>query len=384
MPILPRLLPLALAALLPARLPAGPPPSAAGYGSMSCSTFLQDKGGVRLVGHNLDERIEMPGMILVNPRGVAKSSFSYQQDMMAFFGPRKDTPRTSWISRYGSLVYSACGREFIDGGMNEAGLYIGEMTLLGTQYPDAPGLVKIHHHAWMQYLLDNYATVPEALESLRRVVPEGHCQWHFFLADREGRAALVSFAKKQTVIRTGETLPLKVATNLPYPATVAELATFQGFGGTRAIDWTYNPKDDLRHVWAAEMLRRFGQAEGPATPGQAFEILNQLGCGTNRWALVFDLAAGRVHWTTYKSRNLRHVDLGAFDLTAGRPVLALDIHRPVPGDARAAFQPLTPEAEAAGVKRFWAGVDTGFLGNLAWKPRVVSTMTRYQRHPAPK
>ena len=48
----------------------------------------------------------------------------------------------------------------MDGGANEQGLYIGEMTLFGTKFLETNN-PKFHHHFFMQYILDNFATVTE-------------------------------------------------------------------------------------------------------------------------------------------------------------------------------------------------------------------------------
>src|SRR5512145_394634 len=54
--------------------------AAAAYASAetSCSTFLLSGAGSVLVGHNLDDSIETPGMLLVNPRGMTRRGARYQ------------------------------------------------------------------------------------------------------------------------------------------------------------------------------------------------------------------------------------------------------------------------------------------------------------------
>lgn len=93
------------------------------------------------------------------------------------------------------MTYNTFGREFIDRGMNEAGLHVGEMTVRGTVWPSDVRPTIYHHHHYdhqrMQYLLDNFATVDEALTSLQEVCPSRHCQWHIFPANRLGRAVVV-------------------------------------------------------------------------------------------------------------------------------------------------------------------------------------------------
>jgi len=94
-----------------------------------CSTFLLKAGQTLLVGHNLDERAPIPGHVFVNKRHVAKTAVSWA----SFISGKLDaTPPLAWTSKYASLTFNPYGREFPDDGMNEAGLFIGEMSLVGS------------------------------------------------------------------------------------------------------------------------------------------------------------------------------------------------------------------------------------------------------------
>jgi len=376
----PGLLPSLLTWALPLLLSAQPLPGAE-PGAQTCATVsFQRPGTTHWVAHNLDETIQVPGLVVVNPRGVVKESLSYA-DMMTFSGRSKDARRLTWVSKYRSLVVTTCGREFIDGGMNDQGFYVGEMTLLGSKYPEDPALVKVYHHAWMQYLLDNFRTVGEALESLKKVVPDGHCQWHFFLADEAGSSAVVEFDEGKTLVYTGASLPQKVSTNYTYPSCLKKLASFQGFGGSRILDFTYRPeaKEDFRFFWASDMLRQLGEDPGTHLPGDLFKVLEQLWCGGNRWSLVFDLGTRRIYWNTHLSRKQRSLELGRVqDGADGRP-LAVDIHRDAEGDMVPLLAPLTDELNRQAIETFWKGVDMGIAGAIFWRPRIIKAMDRYGR-----
>lgn len=343
----------------------------------ACSTFQVSAGDTLLIGHNLDDSVETPGMIVVNKRGVSKQSLSYR-DINSSSGHDDSLPRARWVSRYGSITYNVFGKEFPDGGMNEKGLYVGEMTLLGSVYPADPALVRIYHHAWMQYLLDNFATVPEVLESLFKVTVDGHCQWHFLVADRDGRAAAIEFDEGKTLTYTGDQLPVKVLTNTTYPSCLKKLAKFAGFGGTREIDYT-NCKEDLRFVWAAAMLRRLEAGAAAPTVEQAFDVLRQMWCGANRWSLVYDPKHLRLYFQTYRARQPRYVDFASFDLSCKSPAVALDIHRPLSGDVARDFVPHTPAMNLELLKTFFGGLDVGFFGNLFWKGKMIDHLQAYQQ-----
>ncbi len=328
----------------------------------ACSTFLLERGDTLLVGHNLDEYSPMPGLIIANPRGVAKHGIGWG----GFFNPlSKAKPELKWVSRYGSLTYNAFGKEFPDGGMNEAGLYIGEMTYWFTEYPNGKGLVRLYHHHWIQYLLDNFATADEVLANLSEVVPEGHCRWQFFIADSSGAAATITFVKGRAVINTGDSLPVKALCNRRYAREIDTLRLYQGFGGFRTMDFS-DTSDDRRFVRAAAMLRNQDRKVGAGD--YAFAILRRLDWGNNRWSLVFDLRGRRLRFNSDRSRRVKSVDFSAFDFSPAGPAMVLDINRDLEGDVAEWFKPFSKSVQKEYICRMWDGLDLGFFGNLLFKP----------------
>lgn len=347
-------------------------------GPQSCSTFAVAKGETLLIGHNLDDAVnEAPGLVVINKRGVPKESISYT-DLNPLPARGAAPLRVRWTSTYGSITYNVFGKEFPDGGMNEAGLYVGEMTLLGSVYPKDAGLVRIYHHAWMQYLLDNFDSVPKVIESLGKVTVDGHCQWHFFVADRAGRTAAIEFDEGKTLVYTGGALPVRVLTNYTYPSCMKKLSEYEGFGGTRKVDYAPDDKKDRRFIWAAEMIRKIETGAPAPTVEQAFEILSQLGCGANRWALVFDPKVMRILFSTEKCRKVRWVDYASFDFTCKTSIVALDINKDLSGDVASQFTPLTNARNKEFLDKWFSGLDVGFLGNLFWKGRLAKNLQAYQ------
>src|SRR3954447_12341560 len=104
------LLTLALTGLLP-------PPADA------CTTFCLRKDSTAVFGKNYDWHFD-DGLVLVNKRGVAKTAAP----------PPAGSP-AQWTSRYGSVTFNQFGREFPNGGLNEAGLALELMWLNETLYP---------------------------------------------------------------------------------------------------------------------------------------------------------------------------------------------------------------------------------------------------------
>ncbi len=258
--------------------------------------------------------MQLPGLIIVNPRGIAKRNVMFRDLVWPF--RLKPTPRLRWTSRYGSVTYNVFGREFTDGGLNEAGLYVGERTLLSTAWPRDSHLPRTYHCQWIQYLLDSFATVEDAVASLSCVLPEGHCRWHFFLCDRTGDAAAVEFLQGVPVVRRRDTLPYTILCNDPYDAELRDLRSYAGFGGTKDPEPHYE-EEDPRFRWAAMMLRDFDG--GVPSVDYALAVLDRLALGTTRWMIVYDIANSRVHVRTSLAPRHHWLDLPALDFAESPP-----------------------------------------------------------------
>ncbi|KPL07288.1 hypothetical protein AMJ86_04825 [bacterium SM23_57] len=88
----------------------------------ACSTFKLQKGDELIYGHNLNYGdIGVPGLIFINKRGIFKLGRTWSELTTK---ERLNPSSHCWISRYGSITFNAIGRDFPDGGMNEAGLFI--------------------------------------------------------------------------------------------------------------------------------------------------------------------------------------------------------------------------------------------------------------------
>ncbi|KPJ72829.1 hypothetical protein AMJ52_04980, partial [candidate division TA06 bacterium DG_78] len=115
--------------------------------SHACTTFCFEHKGEWIYGRNYDWTIERC-LIVVNKRGAAKTAWT------------QDNP-AQWVSKYGSVTFNQYGREFPLGGMNEAGLVIECMWLEHTEYPHIDARKGLSDLQWIQYQLDNFATVDE-------------------------------------------------------------------------------------------------------------------------------------------------------------------------------------------------------------------------------
>jgi penicillin V acylase-like amidase (Ntn superfamily) len=129
----------------------------------------------------------------------------------------------SWVSQYGSLTFNLIGYQMVWAGMNEAGLMLNALELPENIAPPAdhrPPLVNVF---WLQYLLDNYASVNEVIsseEQVRLSTLTGRDAGHYLVCDRHGDCAVIEFLEGEMVVYTGEELPVAALANSTYQDSV--------------------------------------------------------------------------------------------------------------------------------------------------------------------
>jgi penicillin V acylase-like amidase (Ntn superfamily) len=105
---------------------------------------LLEKGRT-LVAYNYDFYAS-EGLVLVNRRGTSKKS-------------RVEHQGASWTARHGSVTFNQFGRDNPNTGVNEERLMVSLMWLDATRYSPADHRPAIGILEWIQYNLDNHASV---------------------------------------------------------------------------------------------------------------------------------------------------------------------------------------------------------------------------------
>lgn len=225
--------------------------------SFACATFMLKDKNALIVGHNVDFNSDyMPGYIFVNKRGIAKTNFTLN-DMN---GKWDWTPRIRWISKYGSVTFNPMVIELSPtAGINEAGLFIAEMSLTTTKYPTNPFLPNMIANQWIQYQLDNYRSVDEVLENIGKIVPRNDAPNHYFISDKRGKCACIEYIKGNAVIFREKSMPVPLLCNSEYPYELKLLKKYRGFGGTRSV---YSPIEgtDTRFAQGAYMIEKYSSS----------------------------------------------------------------------------------------------------------------------------
>lgn len=128
-----------------------------------------------------------------------------------------------WTSKYGSVVASAYDIASTDG-INEKGLVANLLWLAESSYPKRDVNKKgVSISAWVQYLLDNYATVEEAVNELKDepfqvisdMMPTGErmATLHLSISDALGDNAIFEYIDGKLVIHHDKSY--NVMTNSP-------------------------------------------------------------------------------------------------------------------------------------------------------------------------
>lgn len=320
------------------------------YGG-SCSTFMIKRGSELIAGHNLDDSYQVTGAVIINKRNVYKKGITWKE---LATDKEETSSKPEWVSKFGSVSFNTRGRDFADGGMNEKGLIIWEMSLRGTTFCQDESKPKLFMMLWMQYQLDNHESVQQVIQSASDIMLDGWA-WHFFTADRDGKCASIEFLAGKLVVHTGDEMPIPVLCNTQYSQEITKLKTYEGFGGRKPIKM--KKIMEPRFVHAAKMIKEYDPAVSGKISDYGFEILEQLSIGgSNKWQIIVDMKRLHVYLRSNLNRNVRHFNLSSFDLSCDTPVKMMDIHADLSGDISSDFVDYTLEMNKKFVKMDIEGI----------------------------
>ncbi len=237
----------------------------------ACTRALYvSKDGAVIVGRSMDWGEDMMSNMWVLPRGMKRDG-------------RGGKNTISWVSKYGSLIVTAYDIGTAEG-MNQKGLVVNELALVESDYgKPAEGAKVISLSTWPQYVLDNFATVAEAVADLEKeafrvqtvVLGTGRpANMHLVMSDASGDSAVFEYVKGKLVIHHGK--QYKVVTNSPtYDKQLAIMEYWKEAGGLeKSLPGTSRAADRfvrtsyLLDALPAEAARKYISG----TPQQSFKF----------------------------------------------------------------------------------------------------------------
>lgn len=308
-----------------------------------------------ITARSMDWQSDIATNLWVLPRGIARNG-------------QAGSDSIHWKAKYGSVVASGFDISTTDG-LNEAGLSANLLWLVESEYPAQrgrkPGLAI---SLWAQYMLDNFATVAEAVAALERepyaLVTDNlpgesrQATLHLALSDASGDSAIVEYIGGKQVIHHDRAY--QVMTNSPVFDQQLALNTYwQQIGGTVMLPGTNRSAD--RFARASFYINAIPKSEDPVVAlASVFSVIrnvsvpygittpDQPNISSTRWRTVADHKRRLYFFESALTPNTFWVDLNKVDFAPGAQVLKLDLGRDqrnvFAGDALGQFQPSAPFA----------------------------------------
>ncbi len=287
-----------------------------------------------ITARSMDWKEDIRSNIWVFPRGMERKSKSGPNSM-------------SWTSKYGSVTVSGYEAATTDG-MNEEGLVANLLWLAESEYPPVvSGKKTLAISLWAQYVLDNFATVAEAVKALERedflvVTAEtpggtgiGLATLHLSISDASGDSAIFEYIGGKLVIHHGR--EYQVMTNSPtFDKQLALYDYWKQIGGTTMLPGTNRaadrfarasfyvqaiPQTDNTRVALASMfgvIRNVSVPLGISTPGQP-------NISSTQWRTVSDHKNRVYYYESALSPNVFWLDLKEIDFSPKAKVKKLSV-----------------------------------------------------------
>lgn len=313
--------------------------------------------GLIITARSMDWKDDIPANLWVFPRGMQRHGAVGDNSLQ-------------WTSTYASVITSSFDIASTDG-MNEQGLVANLLWLAESEYPDYDASqTGLSVAAWVQYVLDSFATVSDAVEALQdepfvvvsSEIPgtERFTTVHLSISDRGGDSAIFEYIDGKLTIHHSP--DYRVMTNSPvFSEQLALNEYWRQIGGTTMLPGTNRAAD--RFVRASFYIDAIPRSSEPRQAvGSVFSVIrnasvpygisseNEPNISSTRWRSVADQKNLTYYFETVLTPNTFWVDLNKLDLSEGADVrrLRVDNHQIYAGEVSAYFE-ATPAFEFAGL-----------------------------------
>lgn len=288
-----------------------------------------------VTARSMDWKVDTKTNLWALPRGMERDGAA---------GPNS----IKWTSKYGSVVAAFNDSGSADG-MNEKGLVANMLYLTETEYPTPTGddpRKPLALSAWAQYVLDNYATVNEAVNELEKEpfyivasdapdATNAKGTIHLSISDPTGDSAIFQYIDGKLNIHHDR--EYQVMTNSPtYDQQLALNRYWEQIGGTtmlpgtnraadrfvrasfyiKAIPQTSEIKDAIASVFS--VIRNVSVPLGISTPDQP-------NISSTRWRVVADHKNLCYYYESTRHPNVFWVNFSDLNFTAGEPTKKLTL-----------------------------------------------------------
>jgi choloylglycine hydrolase len=305
-------------------------------GAWACSRILwNDNALAVVVGRTMDWPESTEPVITVLPRGMERDGGRIGGEIVVAENA------ATWTSKYGSMVTTVYGVGTADG-FNEAGLAAHMLYLTATDFgPRDPARPGLQAGLWAQYLLDNAASVDEALalmDDVQIVMTEARgskTSVHLAIEDASGDSAIIEFVDGEQRVHHGREHVI-MTNDPPYDEQIALLAQFDYSnpssemplpGNVQATDRFQRaayyhamlPEPTSERAAIAGILAIARNVSVPfGAPYKGFGIYN------TEYRTAINVTDGRYFFELTTAPNVIWAALADFDIAPGAPVMLLD------------------------------------------------------------
>lgn len=284
-----------------------------------------------ITGRTMDWKEDLKSNIYLFPRGMKRAG--------------ADSGNTiHWTSRYGSVITAGYDIGTSDG-MNEKGLVANILYLTESSY-DRPNDNRpvMGISIWTQYVLDNFATVDEAVQELRKELfridapdmPNGaKSRLHLAISDPTGNSAIFEYINGKLVIHEGR--ECQIMTNSPtYEQQITLNNYWKQIGGLtmlpgtnraadrfvrasfyiNAVPQTSNQREAVAGVFS--VMRNVSVPLGISTPDQP-------NIASTRWRTVSDQKNKVYFFESTMNPNIFWINFANLDFSSNSPVKKLSL-----------------------------------------------------------
>jgi len=301
----------------------------------------------------MDFSIEIPANQWIFPRGMKRNGEVGKNSI-------------EWVSKYGSVGVSTWDIAIADG-MNEKGLVANLLWLVESNYPafNKEGNTKgMAISLWAQYVLDNFATVAEAVDELRKesfaivsdFIPgtDKFTTVHLSISDATGDNAILEYINGKLVIHHDPSYTV-MTNDPPYEQQLAIAKYWENIPGKTFLPGSVTAAD--RFVRASFFINAIPQTDNTrvAVAGvfsvirnvsvpYGFEIEGFPNLSTTRWRSVADQKELVYYFETALTPNTFWVDLKKIDFSEKADVRKLDLsdNKTYAGEVSAEFKKSKP------------------------------------------
>jgi penicillin V acylase-like amidase (Ntn superfamily) len=301
--------------------------------ALACSRVLFNSGDIHVVGRTMDLYIPDHAKLMIYPRGIARDGGVVNS--------------AKWNAKYGSVAVNSLDIATSDG-INEKGLVANLLYLHESKYEPRDSRPGVSNAMMVQYLLDNAATVKEALAELTKVqivsIKAAGREWplHVSISDASGDSAVFEFVDGKLVVHHGpETV---VMTNEPpLDWQLKNLKNYKYFGGKESLPGDIDPAS--RFVRASAFLRTspapkstqealaevFSIVKTVSVPHGAHNTSNATeseDTWPTLWSALADSKNKVYYFSASNSPNMFWVDLNKVNFSKGAPIKFISCEDP--------------------------------------------------------